>query len=160
MLPIPAALQASFEAYLRAGKIPETAHAYYKKWLRFYLDFCRKYRAAPSRRESLPLFLQKLQEKKQAEWQQQQATHAVSLYYELLQAEGHHNLSPPRPNPLPRRVEENRAGTPVDPAKRSAYPAGTSSNPADTSGKAGSQPETPQQSILLRLSPPPTKRDL
>jgi hypothetical protein len=86
MLPIPAALQASFEAYLRAGKIPETAHAYYKKWLRFYLDFCRKYHAAPSRRESLPLFQQKLHEKKQPEWQQQQATHAVSLYYELLQA--------------------------------------------------------------------------
>jgi acyl-CoA hydrolase len=37
MLPIPAALQASFEAYLRAGEIPEAAHASYKKWLRFYL---------------------------------------------------------------------------------------------------------------------------
>jgi hypothetical protein len=34
MLPIPAALQASFEAYLRAGEIPETARASYKKWLR------------------------------------------------------------------------------------------------------------------------------
>ena len=37
MLPIPVALQAGFEAYLRAGEIPETAHASYKKWLRFYL---------------------------------------------------------------------------------------------------------------------------
>jgi len=48
MLPIPAALQASFEAYLGTGEIPETARAYYKKWLRFYLDCCRKYHAAPS----------------------------------------------------------------------------------------------------------------
>jgi len=52
MLPIPAALQASFEAYLRTGEIPETARSYYKKWLRFYLDFCQKYHAAPSQRES------------------------------------------------------------------------------------------------------------
>jgi hypothetical protein len=33
MLPIPAALQASFEAYLRTGEIPETARSYYKKWV-------------------------------------------------------------------------------------------------------------------------------
>ena len=41
MLPIPAALQASFEAYLRTGEIPETARSYYKKWVirtRFHCD--------------------------------------------------------------------------------------------------------------------------
>jgi integron integrase len=149
MLPIPAALQASFEAYLRTGEIPETARSYYKKWLRFYLDFCQKYHAAPSQRKSLPLFLQKLQEKKQSEWQQQQATQAVSLYYELLQARGHNDLSPRRPSPLPPRVEEDRVSPQVDSTKRSSYPAGPSSNPADTCGKAGSQLKTPLQ------SPPP-----
>ena len=109
MLPIPDTLQASFEAYLRAGKIPTPAHAHYKKWLRSYLDFCRKHHVAPPQRESLALFLQKMQEKKQRERQQQQATHAVSLYYELLQTqEGHHILSPPRAKPRQRRVEQDR----------------------------------------------------
>ena len=52
MLPIPAALLASFEAYLQTGEIPKTVRSYYKKWLRFYLDFCEKLHAAPSQRES------------------------------------------------------------------------------------------------------------
>ena len=113
MLPIPTALQANFEAYLRAGKIPKTAHAHYKKWLRAYLDFCRKHHVAPPQRESLALFLQKLQEKKQRERQQQQATHAVSLYYELLQTAGeHHILSPPRAKPRLRRAEPERVSPP------------------------------------------------
>jgi hypothetical protein len=69
MLPIPAALQASFEAYLRTGEIPETARSYYKKWLRFYLDFCHKYHFSPTHKESLPQFIHKLQEKKQTKMQ-------------------------------------------------------------------------------------------
>ena len=60
MLPVPAPLQVNYEAYVRAGKIPETAHASYRKWLRFYLDFCQKYHDAPARRESQNLFLKKL----------------------------------------------------------------------------------------------------
>ena len=79
MLPISAALQASFEAYVQTGQIPKTVRSYYKKWLRYYLDFCHKYGFPHAQRESLSPFLQKLQEKKQSEWQQQQTTHAVSL---------------------------------------------------------------------------------
>jgi len=55
MLPIPAPLQASFEGYLHAKEIPQASRPYYKKWLRFYLDFCRNYHAALSQRESVPL---------------------------------------------------------------------------------------------------------
>ena len=85
MLKISSSLQARFEAYLRNNQVPNRAYTSYKKWLRFYLDFCRKYHFSPTQRESLPHFLDKLREKKQTKTQQQQASHAISLYYELLQ---------------------------------------------------------------------------
>jgi hypothetical protein len=58
-------------------------HLLYKKWLRFYLDFCRKYRFSENERKSLDHFLQKLHEKEQTEAQRQQASHAIILYYDL-----------------------------------------------------------------------------
>ena len=63
MLSIPSSLQTQFEACLRNKKVPNRTHASYKKWLRFYLDFCLKYHFSPTRRESLSYFLGKLQEK-------------------------------------------------------------------------------------------------
>jgi hypothetical protein len=54
------------------------------KWLRYYLDFCRKYDFAHERRESLPHFLSKLEEKRQTKEQQQQAAQAIEIYYELI----------------------------------------------------------------------------
>lgn len=84
MIAASAALLARFETYLIANKVSENSHAYYKKWLRFYLDFCAKYLLDPTRRESLATFLQKLRDKKQTDMQQQQAAHAVSLYYDLI----------------------------------------------------------------------------
>jgi len=144
MLPIPAPLQASFEGYLQAKEIPQAARPHYKKWLRFYLDFCQKYHAAPSQRGSLALFLEKLQEKRQPEWQRQQATDAVSLYYELLQAGGDDNLATlPGPNRLPLRVEENPAIQAVDSDRRSAPPPYS----ADSSGKAGRQLKGAEQPL-------------
>ena len=85
MLAIPLSLQTRFEIYLRTRNVPKNTSAFYIKWLRYYLDFCHKYHAVPTRRESLSLFLGKLQEKKQTKAQQRQASDAVSLYYELLQ---------------------------------------------------------------------------
>ena len=43
MLAIPSALQAQFEEYLRNKEIPNSLQGAYKKWLRYYLDFCQKY---------------------------------------------------------------------------------------------------------------------
>ena len=83
MLNIPAPLLLQFEARLRRKAIPKPEHAAYIKWLRDYLDFCQKYHFPPAQRESLPHFLNKLQEKKQTNAQQRQASRAVSLYYEL-----------------------------------------------------------------------------
>ncbi len=84
MISIPAALLTRFEECLFAHNIADTYHIHYKKWLRFYLDFCEKYLVEPTRRESLDAFMQKLKDKKQTERQQQQASHAISLYYDLI----------------------------------------------------------------------------
>ncbi len=65
MLTLPSVLQIKFEAYLRTKKIPENARLFFKKWLRYYLDFYQKYHSTPTQKESLSRFLCKLQEKKQ-----------------------------------------------------------------------------------------------
>jgi hypothetical protein len=43
MISIPAALLTRFEECLFANNIADTDRPQYKKWLRFYLDFCGKY---------------------------------------------------------------------------------------------------------------------
>ena len=43
MLTISEVLQTQFEAGLRNKAIPKQTHGLYKKWLRYYLDFCHKY---------------------------------------------------------------------------------------------------------------------
>jgi len=43
MLAIPSALHAQFEEHLGNEAVPNGLHGVYKKWLRYYLDFCQKY---------------------------------------------------------------------------------------------------------------------
>ncbi len=84
MLAIPSAFQAQFEEYLRNKAVPTRLHGEYKKWLRYYLDFCDKYHFPSPRRESLPRFISKLKEKKQTDEQRKQAIQAIALYYEIV----------------------------------------------------------------------------
>jgi integron integrase len=86
MLPIPPGLQAQFEEHLKKRSIPEGLRGVYRKWLRYYLDFCQKYHFPPANGESLPRFIEKLQEKKQTTEQQQQAANSIKLYYATLLA--------------------------------------------------------------------------
>lgn len=65
MLTIPSTLQKKFEIYLKNKAIPDKHHGVYKKWLRYYLDFCLKYNFPPRQKESLSQFIQKLHEKRQ-----------------------------------------------------------------------------------------------
>ena len=88
---IPFALLAQFEVILRDKAVPNNAHGVYKKWLRYYLDFCQKYHFSESKRESLAQFLLKLEEKRQTKAQQQEASHAITLYYELVDSMGSHD---------------------------------------------------------------------
>ncbi len=81
---IPTELQSKYEEYLQSKTAPKSEQGAYLKWLRYYLDYCRKYRTPPKYKNSLPLFIQKLRDKKQTQSQQEQATKAVTLYYDLL----------------------------------------------------------------------------
>ena len=86
MMQVPGTVLARFEACLAAKNVSENIRIHYKKWLRFYLDFCSKYRRDAHKTESLADFQQKLREKGQTEMQQKQAAHAVTLYLDLFQA--------------------------------------------------------------------------
>ena len=83
MEPIPAEIKIRYDAALVKENVPLPAHFHYRKWLRYYLDFCLKYRYEILKKESLSYFLKKLEDKNQTEQQQKQAFHAVSIFYEI-----------------------------------------------------------------------------
>jgi integron integrase len=83
MKPMPAEIKIRYDAALVKKDVPLPAHFHYRKWLRYYLDFCLKYRYEILDKESLPYFLKKLKDKNQAEQQQKQAFQAVSIFYEI-----------------------------------------------------------------------------
>ena len=83
MKQIPSDLKARYSSMLVQKGVPEKYHYYYGKWLRYYLDFCEKYRFNQLNKENLVHFIKKLKDKKQTDQQQKQAIHSISLYYEL-----------------------------------------------------------------------------
>ena len=83
MLNLPISLNQQFDKPLLNKSLPDKDRACYKKWLRFYWDFCHKYQHDAFHSGSLPLFLLKLQDKNQSEQQQNLAKQAVSLFFEM-----------------------------------------------------------------------------
>ena len=102
MLSIPSSLQEQFVVCLQNKDVPKRAHASYKKWLRFYLDFCKKYNFAPDQKQSISHFIGKLQEKKQTSLDQQQASHAISIYHNRIRS-----TNPQRDIPAPMKAEQS-----------------------------------------------------
>ena len=84
MISVPADILARFQISLDQKPVSTRYQVYYKKWLRFYWDFCHKYQHSVSKPESLTPFLEKLRSKKQKDYQIRQATDAISLYYEIV----------------------------------------------------------------------------
>jgi hypothetical protein len=84
MRPIPPPLQAQFEDHLRKKGVPKQEHGLFKKWLRYYLDFCEKYQFRATGKEGLPEFLGKLGEKRQTKVQQEQPARAIKVFYEII----------------------------------------------------------------------------
>ena len=64
MLAISSWLQTEYREGLRNRAIPMNLHGFFTKWLRYYLDFCQKYRMPETGEGTLSSFLDKLQEKK------------------------------------------------------------------------------------------------
>ncbi len=81
MINIPHDTLTRFQAILVKRAVSPDQHSYYKKWLRFYLDFCFKYELKDSNKESLGQFIAKLRKKNQTPDQQEQAAHAISPYH-------------------------------------------------------------------------------
>ena len=79
---IPIDILERYSAVLKKRSVPVSSHADYRKWLRYFLDFRSKYPLPESRSEQVRLFIMKLREKNQSLKQQNQAAHALSLFYE------------------------------------------------------------------------------
>ena len=86
MLQIPAQLVDQFTNYIGQHGIPAGQHRYYLKWMRYYLDFCHKYRFEQRTDASLAAFLKKLDQKNQSTQQQKQAEQAVRSYFACVQS--------------------------------------------------------------------------
>jgi hypothetical protein len=83
MLLIPNEIFIQYISYLNKRGILAAHQGQYKKWLRYYLDFCDKYPVPGANSDRVRLFCEKLRDKKQSESQREQAAHAVSLYFEM-----------------------------------------------------------------------------
>ena len=81
MVKLPEALLKKYDLLLIKNDIHSREYGNYKKWLQYYLDFCKKYQHPYADPESLPIFIDKLKAKKQISSQQSQARQAVALYY-------------------------------------------------------------------------------
>ena len=64
MLTIPDNILTRFEAVLCKRTVAPAQHADYKKWIRYFLDFCAKYPVTAARSDLVSLFIGKLLEKK------------------------------------------------------------------------------------------------
>ena len=118
MFTVPADLRVQFEARLQQDSLPNKSQIAFHKWLRYYLDFCHKYHFLAEQRESLPHFLQKLQQKRQTQAQQEQAAQAIALYYELCEPKPSANIQEDATESAllkAERVQDNTEHSPAPP---------------------------------------------
>ena len=121
MLLIPNSVFVNFVAHLGKRGVAANCFTEYKKWLRYYLDFCDKYPVPDSKSERVRLFTEKLCEKKQSETQRERAAHAVSLFLEMQKQE------------VKEEVTDHQAKTPLEErAETSEQPQHPIANPAQT----------------------------
>ena len=73
-----------YDEILLSKKVAREQWGMYKKWARFYLHFCAKYKHNPADTKSISLFIKKLASKNQTENQMAQAQTAVEYYRALL----------------------------------------------------------------------------
>jgi integron integrase len=101
MQPIPPHILAQFNNALHQQAVTESAHGHYRKWLRYFLDFRRKYPPPEDTSEQLRLFIAKLRAKKQTRWQCTQAAQAIALFFDTqrLEPSSHANSVVVKPSP-------------------------------------------------------------
>ncbi len=140
MRPIPAPLQARFWDHLRNNAVPQKNHGLFKKWLRYYLDFCEKYQFRPTGKESLAEFLAKLREKRQTKAQQEQAASAIRMFYEIFDGK-----TPSRKSPVRSGSDPPRKASHKDAKQRHIHE--NSSKPWGARGASPQNFQSPKQAI-------------
>lgn len=109
MFVLPDKVTAAYNSFMAHQQIPASQQNYFRKWLRYYIDFCRKYKMSYVAHSSLNSFRNKLREKQQSDSLVQQACEAVGLYYLMLE---HHKqkTDPSLPTVEPQQqLEKNTA---------------------------------------------------
>ena len=82
MKPIPPEIKILYDAALIEKDVAPPAHFHYRKWLRYYLDFCLKYHHKPVNKESLAPFIQKLKANETAEGSDLHSLHYAEKNYQ------------------------------------------------------------------------------
>ncbi len=137
MLNIPPETLTLFVALMEKRTVPSIQHNFYKKWLRYYLDFCAKYRLPDFSSKSLTQFLTKLREKKQTEAQIKQAAHAVSVYLDLKRPSKTVPASAPAVSAPSTAEQATPRSRPLSMASGMPSPALAVSDPASADGQWG-----------------------
>ena len=86
MIQLPENLLSAYNHFMSKKNIPADLQPYFRKWLRYYVDFCKKYHTHYTDLKSQSSFIAKLEQKGQAEALQLQAKDAIDLYYDMLQS--------------------------------------------------------------------------
>lgn len=142
MLPIPQDVLTRFDKVLRQRDVPEPLHAYYRKWLRYFLDFCKKYPPPDAKSEQVRLFIEKLRAKKQTPQQCTQAAHALSLFFESQLPKNDSRPAPVEATPSPiAHAQPARQSPKAREVKSAVDPAVVS--PAPTVSYVAEPPPTP-----------------
>jgi integron integrase len=118
----------------------------YVKWLRYYLDFCEKYRHEAVDRESLQAFLLKLASKNQSAEQQAQAARSVRLYLDLAEPQAPVPAAPPA-------TATPRVNPPAQPRQAGTAPAiSKEARPAQVAERTAPWPESsPWDAVIVRI---------
>ena len=118
MFPIPRHYLARFNTALLQSSVPVHFHVHYRKWLRYFLDFCRKYPPPDTKSDQIRVFTEKLRSKNQTPQQCSQAAHAISLYFTSQNRKDEREPAPsetpppkfvPSANPPPKARKSNGA---------------------------------------------------
>src|SRR4051794_3063470 len=149
---VPREMSEEFERRLEEARIPAPERPEYRRWLRFYIDFCCKYGHQPASASSLGPFLMKLASKNQSIEKRNQAALAVRLHLRAaVESEGTPSRTversgeqrgPPRAAPLPVSGKQDRGSVEGALAQRRI---GEQSSPARRgTGSAGFPAAHPQ----------------
>ena len=158
MLPIPEHISFQYSNVLKQRAIPESFHVHYRKWLRYFLDFSKKYPPPEAKSVQVRLFIEKLKSKKQTPQQCHQAAHAVSLFFESQQmkdrtSSGSVNVQKTPDSPASAPLKERNKNDAAEVIKPSVMSTTAIAEPRPTFGSKGGKRYNEWHSLEKSKSP-------